>query len=188
MRTRTRIFFALTILSTALAFGVRAESSAPGYVDFGKLTPSKSGGEFVEVQIRSNLISMVARLIEKTEPTIADLLRGLHHIRVNVISLNDDNRDEIEKRIKTIRAELEAGGWERVVTVLDGKDEIGAFIKLRNEEAVEGVAITVLSGKSEAVLVNIVGNIRPEKIAVIAEKLNIEPLKMIGRELDRELN
>jgi len=44
----------------------------------------------------------------------------------------------------------------------------------------------VLSGNKEAVLVNIVGNIQPDKIALIGERFNIEPLKEIGGSMPKK--
>jgi len=64
-------------LAALVGVAIQAENTPPGYVDFGKFSPPTSGGEFVEVHITSNLISMAARLAEKNEPEIAELLRGL---------------------------------------------------------------------------------------------------------------
>src|SRR2546425_43163 len=80
---------ALGVLGTLVTLSGRADNSSPGYVDFGEFSPPVSGGEFVEVHIRSNLIAMVARLAEKNEPEVAELLRGLQLIRVNVVALDD---------------------------------------------------------------------------------------------------
>ena len=177
------IYGAVALLSAAIS--LRAGDPA-GYVDFGKFSPSASGGEFVEVHIRSNLIAMVARLAEKTEPEAAELLRGLKLVRVNVIGLNDENRDEIAKRIKTIRSQLDAQGWERIVTAQQKDEDVGVYLKTRGDEAVEGLVITVVDGDHEAVLVNIVGDIKPEKIAEIGDRLNIDPLKKIGQKIEKK--
>jgi hypothetical protein len=166
----------LALLSTSL----RAEDPALGYVDFGTFSPSAAGGQFVEIHIKSNLISMVARLAEKSEPEIAQVLRGLQLVQVNVISLKDDNRAEVEARVRQIRADLDKQGWERVVTAQQKNEDVSIFVKTRGEEAVQGLVVTVLEGNREAVLVNIVGDIRPEKLAVIGERFNIEPLKKLG--------
>jgi hypothetical protein len=56
---------------------------------------------------------------------------------------------------------------------------VRVYVKMRDTEAVEGIVVSVLSGKREAVLVNIVGDIRPEKLAMIGERFDIEPLKKI---------
>ncbi len=168
------------------ASSIRAGNATSGDVDFGKLTPSGPGGEFVEVHVRSNLIAMVSRLAEKAEPEIAQLLRGLHAIRVNVIGLTDANRPEMEKRVQAIRADLEARQWERVVTAQQPDEDVGVYLKTRGDEAVEGLVVTVLEGRKEAVLVNIVGDIRPEKLAVLGERFDIEPLKKIGHGIEKK--
>jgi hypothetical protein len=154
-----------------------AAEPSEAQIDFGTFTPSSSGGEFVEVHIRSNLITMAARLVEKTEPEVAELIRGLRLIRVNVISLDDKNRGEMEQRIKTIQSQLDTKGWERVVTAQERNEDVGVYVKTRGDEAIEGVVVTVIEGTKEAVLVNIVGNLRPEKLATIGERFDIEPLK-----------
>ena len=185
MKNLLRSTLGLTAASALLTFSVQAGNPA-GYVDFGKLSPSGSGGEFVEVNVKSNLISMVARLAQKDEPEIAELLRGLQQVRVNVIGLNDDNRAEMEKRIKAIRSELDGKGWERIVTAQQKDEDVGVYLKTRGEDAVEGLVVTVIEGKHEAVLVNIVGDIKPEKLALIGERFNIEPLKKIGKAVEQK--
>ena len=157
-------------------------TNSPGQIDFGEFTAPKDG-QFVEVNIQGNLINMVARLTEDSEPEVAKILRGLKSIRVNVIGLNEDNTDEIKARVKSVRSQLSAAGWERIVTVQDQKEDVGVFVKVKGEEAVEGIAVTVLSGDGQAVFVNIVGDIRPEQIAEVGERLNIDPLKKLSREL-----
>jgi len=185
MKYPARSLLSLAALSVLVSLNTSAQNSPPGYVDFGKFSPPTSG-EFVEVHIKNNLISMAARLAEKIEPDVAQLLRGLQLVRVNVIGLNDDNHADVEKRIQTIRGELDAKGWERIVTVQKKGEDVSVYLKTRGEETIEGLVVTVLDGKREAVLVNIVGDIKPEKVAVIGEKLNIDPLKKIGRELGKK--
>lgn len=182
MRHPASLKINLVAIAAAFAFHTMAyaDDVPAGYVDFGKFNPSKGGGEFVEVNVKSNLIAMVARLAAVKEPEVADLLRGLHMVRVNVIQLKDDNRQEIQDRVATIRKNLDAAGWERIVTAQQAKQDVGVYVKTRGQEAFEGVVVTVIEGDREAVLVNIVGDINPDKIALIGEKLNIEPLKKVG--------
>jgi len=173
-------------LAGVLCFAAQDDKALAGYVDFGKLAAPASGGEFVEVQISSNLIGMAARLVEKSEPEVGEVIRGLKLIRVNVIGLTDENRAEMQKRVKAIRGELDAQKWERIVTAQKENEDVGIYLKMRGEEAVEGLVVTVLSGNKEAVLVNIVGNIQPDKIALIGERFNIEPLKEIGGSMPKK--
>jgi hypothetical protein len=174
----------LTLLS-ANSNRLRAAEHGPGYVEVGQLAAAE-GGEFVEVVIRSYLISMAARLTEKEEPEIAAILRNLEFVRVNVVGLNDKNRDEIQGRIRSINERLDADGWERVVTVKDGHEQVNVHMKTRGEESVLGLLVTVLDGSKEAIFVNVVGDIKPEQLAVIGDRFNIEPLKKLKKELKKE--
>src|ERR1051325_1831708 len=169
------IFTISAALAAVCIGGAAAANFPPGYVDFGRFSPSP-GAEFVEVNVSSNLIAMVTSLA-KDEPEVADVLKGLKSIRVNVLGLNQENREEMRKRIESVRTQLDGNGWERIVTVMNGKDDVGIFMKTRGPEAVEGVVVTVLEGKGHAVFVNVVGDIRPEKLTTVGERFNIEPLK-----------
>src|SRR5947209_8587182 len=71
---------ALCGLIASIGVAVSAETNPPGYVDFGTLPAPTSGGEFVEVNVKNNLISMMARLAEKKEPEVAELLRHLQAV------------------------------------------------------------------------------------------------------------
>jgi hypothetical protein len=176
----------LALLGACALLSANAANPSPGFVDLGKFSPPTGGAEFVEVQINGNLISMAARLAEKSEPQVADLLRGLHLIRVNVIGLNDDNRAEMEKRVKAIRGELDTQKWERLVTAQKDKEDVGVYLKTRGEEAVEGLVVTVIEDNKQAVFVNIVGDIKPEKVALLGERFNLKPLQEIGASIEKK--
>jgi len=180
MKPLLPVTFAATLLSAALVPCLNAENLPPGQVDFGTFSPSATSGEFVEVNLSSNLISMAARFIEKEQPDIAKVVRGIHLVRVNVIGVNDQNRPELEKRIEKVRHDLEGKGWEKVVTVKEKDQEVGVYLKTADKDTVQGLTVMVMEGSKEAVFVNVVGDIKPEQLAMLGDKLNIEPLKKLG--------
>jgi hypothetical protein len=176
---------ALAVAVTALSLNLHAGTTA-GEVDFGKFTAPAKGGEFVEVQIKSNLIGIAAKLVEKEEPDAAKLLRSVEMVRVNVVGLTDENRDEMEKRVEQIRKDLDGGGWDRNVNVKGEKGEdVGVYTKTRGSDALSGLVVTVIEAE-HVVLVNIVGDIKPEQVTAIGEKLNIKPLKEIGGAIEKD--
>jgi len=65
--------------------------------------------------------------------------------------VNNDNRADLESRVKTIRSELDSKGWERIVTAQKGNDDVGVYIKTRGSDAVLGVVVTVLGANKQAV-------------------------------------
>ena len=167
------------ILSAGLAASVSADTLPPGQIDFGSFTP-KSKGEFVEVNVTGTIISMAARFIEKDEPEVAKVLNGLHLVHVNVIGVDDDNRADLETKAQKIRKQLEGTGWERIVMAQQQDQNVGVYLKTENKDTVQGLVVTVMDGNKQAVFVNIVGNIKPEQLAMVGERLHIEPLKKLG--------
>src|SRR5271169_6194445 len=138
MKTMIRYPLAIAVLAAGISFNVLAGPSS-GQVDFGKFNLSGQDGEFMEIQIKSNLLSLAAQLVEKQEPAAAKLVRSVELIRVNVIGLTDANRADTVKRVRQIRHDLETDGWERNVTVQqkNGKD-VGVYTKTRGGEALSG--------------------------------------------------
>jgi hypothetical protein len=172
---------AVAIISTVASASLAAETQAPGQVDFGKFGPPQTGGEFVEVNLNSSLISLAAKVVEKDEPEVARLLNSVQMVRVNVIGLNDDNRADLAKRALKIRKELDTKGWERIVTAQKEDQDVGIFLKTEGKDTVKGVVVMVMDGNKEAVFVNVVGDIKPEQLAMLGDKLHIDPLKKAGK-------
>lgn len=178
MKLTLRSFLAVSALGVMLSGSAWAAEKDPGFVDFGKFKPEE-GAQFVEVNVNGNIIEMVTALARKHEPEVADALKGLKRIHVNVLGLTENNRVEVESKVKKVREELTDAGWERMVTAVQDDQDIGVYVKTRGSEAFEGIVVTVLNKKDQAVFVNVVGDIRPEKLAVVGERFDIEPLKKL---------
>jgi Na+-translocating ferredoxin:NAD+ oxidoreductase RnfG subunit len=112
---------------------------------------------------------------------VAQLLNRLQLVRVSVIGLNDENRADLEKRAQKVRKDLEGKGWERIVKVVKQEQDVGIYLKTQGKDTVQGLAVVVLDGKQQAIFVNIVGDIKPEQLALLGDRLHIEPLKKIGQ-------
>ena len=172
------------IAAASLLFSIplRADNPPPGLVNFGKFT-KPTNGELVEINLNGDTIAMAAQVGGKAQPDLAEVLRGLHSIRVNVVGLDNQNREEVTSRMKALRSELDTLGWQQVVSVQEKKEDVGIYLKTRGREAVEGVVITVLDGRKEAVFINIVGDIKLEKLATLADKFNLDVLKKAAEAL-----
>jgi hypothetical protein len=167
-------------LCAAATLAVGAEQMLPGQVDFGAFSPPKGEAEFVEVNVPASLITLAARLVEKDQPEVSKVLNGLKLVRVNVIGLDDENRAELQKRAEKIRKDLAGKGWERIVTAQQKGQDVSVYLKMAEKGTVQGLAAVVLDGKEHAVFANVVGDIKPEQLAMLGEKFHIDPLKDIG--------
>jgi Na+-translocating ferredoxin:NAD+ oxidoreductase RnfG subunit len=101
------------------------------------------------------------------------------------VGLNDENRSDIEARVLRVRKDLETKGWERIVTAQEKGQDVGVYLKSQNKDTVQGVVVLVLDGKNQAVFVNVVGDIKPDQLAMLGEKLHIDPLKKIGDKIGK---
>ena len=176
---QTRVIAAASLL---FSIPLRADNPPPGLVNFGKFT-KPTNGELVEINLNGDTLAMAAQVGGKAQPDLAEVLRGLHSIRVNVVGLDNQNREEVTSRMKALRSELDTLGWQQVVSVQEKKEDVGIYLKTRGREAVEGLVITVLDGRKEAVFINIVGDIKLEKLATLADKFNLDVLKKAAEAL-----
>ena len=185
MKNLLRSSLAAATLSLALSASSSAAETESGAIDIGQLMPSAKG-EFVEINLSAAMLKFAARIAAHQEPETAELIRGLKSIRVNVVGMDDSNRAGTVEKIEAVRQKLEAQGWTKVVTVR-GKndcDNVDIHVKQHGEDAIDGLVVTVIDKKGEAVFVNIVGNINADQIAKIADKFDIEPLKKIHMKID----
>ena len=177
------IRFTLAAAICVITATAQAQTQPAGYVDFGKLSDS-ADGDSVEINIKGALLSFAAKVAEKSEPKASELLKNLQQVRVNVLKLNEKNREQIAERAKAIRAQLTTDKWEQIVSVQDKKEDVGVYVKM-SAEAIQGLVVTVIDGAKEAVFVNIVGDIRADQLAEVADQLNIEPLKKMTGKLKK---
>lgn len=166
------VLAALAVWVTSVGAGVPPS----GQVDFGSFE-GLADGQMVEVNLGPALLNIATKIAGKGDPEAAKLLGVLKSIRINVLGFTELNRVELTERFGLIRKQLNDGGWERIVIAQEKKQDVAVYTKMRGEEAVEGIVITVMDGKKQVVLINIVGDIRVDQLAAVAEKLNLEPLK-----------
>ena len=161
MKNILRSTLAAATLSLALVTVSHAADSESGYIDMGQFAPTK-------------------------EPETAALLGNLKRVRVNVVTLDDKNRAGMVERIEAIRHKLANEGWTQIVTVREkeGGDNVDIHVKQNADESIDGLVVTVIDKKGEAVFVNIVGNIKAEQLGLIADKFNIDPLRKVHAQLE----
>lgn len=180
MKLLHRSLLAAATLSLALGPSLRS-ADEPGYVDFGRLSAAPAS-RFVEVNVKSGLLKFVAKIAASQEPDAAELLRNIRHVRVNVVGLDETNQAATLTRMQEVRADLEQKGWEKVVTAREprkaGSDDVAVYM-LANDDAIQGIVVTVIENKGNAVFVNVVGNIRAEELARLGEKLDLKPLQKL---------
>ncbi len=185
MKTLLRTSSAILAFLAAL---LGAHAAVPGYVDIGQFKPAE-GCQFVEVNLHAPLLKFASIFVDQQEPEVAALIRTIKHVRVNVVGYDETTRADTTDRVEGIRRELESQGWTQMVTVKEMADaeDVAVFVSMGADDSVDGIVVTVIdSRKKEVVFVNLVGNIRPEQIATIGKRLNIDPLAKLSMQVKRK--
>lgn len=146
--------------------------SHPGYVDFGNLTEVMGEEPKVEVMLGGPLITFLAEASRQEDPELADMLQGLSAIRVNVFKLDNGDTKAARQRVEEIAGRLSRQDWERTVKVNDEKSPVNMFIRTDGDN-IAGLAVMVVSGDSEAVFINVVGDVNPAALGKLAGKFGV---------------
>jgi len=142
----------------------------PGYVDFGELN-SMFGEPTVQISIGASLLSLVGSLSAEEDPEAAELFKKLNGVRVNVFE-TDSMADGAVDLVRDISTKLSSSGWESVVSVNSADEQVRVFMKL-NDGTVDGITVMAVE-ETEAVFVNVIGNINPAELERVMKNFDVE--------------
>jgi len=165
----------LTLCVTALLITTPAYAMAQGQIDFADLS-AHYGEPKVEINLSAGLMKLVGSFADEEDPEIGNILSNLESIKVRVYSLNGE-LEKANSTIDRVSSELKTDDWETLVTVNNNEEnqKVRIFSK-SSSNTIEGVVVMVVSPEKEggeAVFINIVGEIDPEKISEVAQTLDI---------------
>ncbi len=93
------------------------------------------------------------------------VLQAIEAVQLRVYDVNN-NSELFDTAIDESVATLKQAGWQTLVTVKDG-DERVVIMQAGEEEMIVGLSVLV-SNPDEAVFVNVVGQLRPEDVELLA--------------------
>jgi hypothetical protein len=174
--TIKRIILTLALVAAGpmTVFGQNGLEKDPAYLPIEKYLDLKAIPPQVNVNLpRFLLKDAISDLstndaFAKNGIDLPDLVKDVKLIRVVVIQGGKSNRDELEKGVKKLRAELDAK-WTPIVTVTEGNN-VGIYAKGDPlGESMAGVAVLVFDG-SDLVIGNVVGHVSIAKLLTVAMK------------------
>ncbi len=154
-----------------------APADAPGYVNPAIIEGWFDARPNVEINLTGALLGMVAAATDDSEPELSGLLRRIEGIYVRVYTDSLLTRPTDLRNIDALADRLSSQGWQTVVRVRDGEDNVNIQLKTRDDDAILGLFVMANDSDGERVFVNIVGDIRPEEITRIGQAFDIDPLK-----------
>lgn len=187
MKTTTK-YFVMMLLALALTLTAQQKdyTNEPGYVEFGDLTVFETGEAVTEVFLDGNLLQMVAKITEKEDPQVSDLIRGLQLIKVNAFEVSDANESKLREKMKSLDSKLNRDDWQRIVRRISNKELVYVYVRTGDTDKFTGLVVLALDRPGEAAFVNIVGDINLETIGKLTDKFNIPALHNVNQKEHEE--
>ena len=164
-----RALAALALALTLTACGLTAPRGSNGYADLE--SPGLSDTDRVlSLSIGPALLRFAARHVEG-DPETRALLNSLEGVRVRVYEIDGD-AGRVAERMDRMSANLQGDGWERVAVVREGAETLHMLLRT-TEGGIRGMTVLVCDGEREAVVVNLMGDIRPERFSDVMVALDV---------------
>ena len=152
------------------ACGITAPKSNDGYADLESLG-MRDTNRVISLSIGPTLLHFAARYMDD-EPEIRDLLRSLDGVRIRIYEIDGD-AGRVAQRISSMSEHLREDGWEPVLLVREQNEEVHMLLRMVNHH-ISGMTVLVSDGESEAVIINLMGEIRPEQFGDVMVALDVD--------------
>ncbi len=152
------------------ACGITAPRDNDGYADLESLGMLDTD-RVMTISIGPALLHFAAGFMDD-EPETRDLLRSLDGVRIRIYEINGD-ASRVAQRIYRMSEHLQEDGWQPVLLVREQDEEVHMLLRMKNDH-ISGMTVLVSDGESEAVIVNLMGEIRPEQFGDVMVALEVD--------------
>ena len=143
-----------------------------GYVEFDDLA-AVYGEPKVKINIGEKLLHFVASMNEGQDKEAAQMFEKLKAVRVEVYKVKENTGPAIAAADKVAK-KLQSQDWEPIVMVTDEHSHVRIFVKVNNDNVIDGLVLMAVGDNDEAVFINIIGQIDPSQVAKVTKALNID--------------
>ena len=173
INTTTPLLVVLLVVTTA--FTARAQGSRIQMSSLDHLAPKAN--EAVDVNIDERLMKMAVKVFsdkDADEKEVKELVAGLKGIYVKSFEFDAEGQYSAAD-VESIRVQLRAPDWTRLVNVTSKKEGTFEVYMLMNGEQIGGLVVLSAEDK-ELTVVNIVGPVDLEKLAKLEGQLGVPDL------------
>jgi hypothetical protein len=151
------------------ACGLTAPRSNAGFADLESLGMADTD-RVMSLSLGPAILDFAAGYLDD-EPETQALLRSLDGVRIRIYEVNGD-AGRVAGRIDRMSAHLQDDGWEPVMLVRE-EDEQAHMLLRTIEGQICGLTLLVLDGQSEAVVVNVMGELEPQQFGDVMVALDV---------------
>lgn len=150
--------------------GLTAPRGSPGFAELDSLGIADTD-RVLTLSIGPALLRFAARHVED-DPETRALLESLDGVRIRIYEIDGD-AGRVAARMSGMSHKLENLGWEPVMLVRKEREQAHMLIKLDGER-VSGMTVLVCDGDEEAVVINLMGDIRPQQFGGVMAALDAD--------------
>ncbi len=168
--TILRLFFVAGLSILLGACSLTAPRSSAGYADLDSLG-FRDVDNVLTLSIGPALLRFAAGHVDD-EPEVKALLKSLDGIRIRIYEIDGD-AGRVAGRMSAMSGRLQENGWEPVLSIKEGDEATHMLLRLVDGQ-VCGMTVLVSDGDSEAVVINLMGDIRPEQFGDVMLALDVD--------------
>jgi len=164
---------ATLILASALLMagcGLTAPRSNAGFADLDSLGITDTD-LVLTLSIGPALLRFAARHVED-DPETRALLQSLDGVRIRIYEIDGD-ATRVAARMSHMSDRLEDTGWDRVLLVRQEREQAHMLVKLDGDR-ISGMTVLVCDGDEEAIVINLMGDIRPQQFGDVMAALEVD--------------
>lgn len=152
------------------ACGLTAPRSSEGFADLESLGV-RDTDSVMTLSLGPSVLRFAASHIED-EPEVRDLLKSLDGVRIRIYEV-DGNAGRVARRIDDMSRNLQNDGWEPVMLVRKENEATHMLLRTINGR-ICGMTVLVSDGESEAVVINLMGDIKPDQFGDVMLALDVD--------------
>lgn len=152
------------------ACGITAPRGNEGFADLDSLGLADTD-RVLTLSIGPALLRFAAGHIED-DPETEALLRGLDGVRIQIYEIVGEAA-RVASRMEGMSRKLQAGGWEQVMEVRSDNERVHMLMKVVDQR-ICGMTVLVSDGESEAVVINLMGELQPQQFADVMVALDVD--------------
>jgi len=165
-----RLIVAASFLLLLAGCGLTAPRSSEGFADLDSLGMADTN-RVLSLSLGPTVLRFAASHVDD-DPEVRELLRSLDGIRVRIYEVTGDV-SRVAGRMDRMSAKMQDHGWEPVMLMRDEGETV--YMLLRTIDGrIHGMTVMVVDDSSEAVIVNLMGEIEPERFSDVMVALDVD--------------
>ena len=166
--TRLLIIAGISVLLSAC--GLTAPRSSEGFADLESLGV-RDTDSVMTLSLGPSVLRFAASHMDD-EPETRELLKSLDGVRIRIYEIDGD-AGRVAARIEDMSTHLQDDGWEPVMLVRE-ENETTHMLLRTVDGRICGMTVLVSDGESEAVVVNLMGDIKPDQFGEVMVALDVD--------------